>query len=150
MGRNVTIAVGVVLLVWFGGSLALGASGSGVELSSQSSAFSTGPPEPGAPTPCVRVHTYSVRGWGGRSLIHSDVWLTGCTDSSGHMRIALGPTCSAASFLGPGTASCYSTPDGSDLKVTVTIHYPFGLDLISNSPSTMTFRIDPGGGYNAP
>ena len=150
MGRNVVIAVGAVLLAWFGASLALGPSGSGVDLNSETSAFSTGPPEPGAPTPCVRVHTYSLRGWGSHSLTQSNVWLVGCTDPAGHMRIASGPTCSATSFLGAGTASCYSTPDGSDLKVTVTIHYPFGLDWIANSPSTTTFRIDPGGGYNAP
>jgi hypothetical protein len=144
VGRNVAIAVGALFLAWFVGNLALGPSTGGVDLNSNL----TG--ELAVQPPCTAVHTYVGRGWAGHELVRSDVWLTGCKNPAGQMRILAGPTCEATSFLGAGTATCSSAPDGSDLSVTVTVHYPFGLDIVSGGPVTTTFRIDPGGGYNAP
>jgi len=81
--------------------------------------------------------------------LRSDVWVMGCTDAQGHLRLASGPTCTATSFLGPGTATCTATPAGDRLKVVVHISYPFVLDWLNGRPSTTAWTLSPGGGYNA-
>lgn len=144
MARKLAIAAGAVFLAWFGVNLALGTSGSAVELGSNPTAELTADPR------CTTVHTYFARGWTGHELARSDVWLTGCKNSSGQMRIQSGPTCSVSTVFGPGTARCSSVADGSDLRVTVTDNYPFLLGALLELPDSTTFRIDPGGGYNAP
>lgn len=144
VGRNVAIAVGALFLAWFAVNLALGPSGSAVELSSNQNEGLDSQPQ------CTAVHTFAVRGWAGHELARSDVRLTACKNSAGQMRIQGVPNCSAASFLGAGTATCSSAPDGSDLRVTVIVSYPFLLGPMLGLPATTTFRIDPGGGYNAP
>lgn len=149
MGRTVGLVVGGVFLLWFVGNLLLGPNTSGVELSSTPVAGVDMAPQPGELPKCVGAHTYSARGWSGHDLIRSDVWLTGCNNPAGQLRIKSGPTCAAKSFLGPGVAYCSASPSGSRLRVTVTFHYPAGLDSISGQPATSTFFIDPSGGYSS-
>ena len=81
--------------------------------------------------------------------MRSDVWVMGCKDVGGQLRLASGPTCSATMFLGPGTATCTATPAGDRLKVVVHISYPFGLDWLAARPSMTAFTLSPGGGYFA-
>ena len=95
------------------------------------------------------AHTYQQRAWPGVQTLRSDVWVAGCKDMQGHLRLASGPTCSARSFLGAGTASCTATPDGDRLRVLVHISYPFGLDWIAGWPSTTAWTVSPDGGWFA-
>ncbi len=111
----------VGLAVWLMSPMLLGAGTGGVELNSPVDV----PPEPGQLPACVSVHTYDSRSWGGWKTVQSDVWLTGCNNSSGELRVQSGPTCTATSFLGAGEAICTATPDGSKLKVAVKVVYPF-------------------------
>jgi hypothetical protein len=89
------------------------------------------------------VHTYESRYWGGFKTIQSDVWLTGCNNSAGELRLQSGPTCRTASFVEPGTATCIA-------KVVVRVVYPFGRNLIAGPKTTATFAIDPSGNNSAP
>jgi hypothetical protein len=81
--------------------------------------------------------------------MRSDVWVAGCNDVYGHLRIASGPSCTATTFLGPGTATCTATPAGDRLKVVVHISYPFVFDWLYGRPSTTAWTISPDGGYFA-
>jgi hypothetical protein len=148
--RTGAVFVIALLAFWLLPAFALGPSSGGVELNSEPTASATSGPVPGQPAPCARVHEYQARGWGGQSLIRSDVWLTACTNASGQMRIATGPKCSASTTFGWSSANCSSAPDGSDVRVTLNVQYPFWVAWISGLPATLTFRIDPGGGYTSP
>jgi hypothetical protein len=119
---------------------------SGVELGSWPPVQPTDPP---VSPPCVTAHTYDSRGWGGWQAIRSDVWVMGCKDVAGQLRLASGPTCAATSFLGPGTATCTATPAGDRLRVVVTINYPLGLDWLAGRASTAAWIVSPGGGWFA-
>jgi hypothetical protein len=124
----------------------LGGGGGGVELHSSYSDF---PPQPGALPACVSAHTFDSRSWGGWNTIRSDVWLTGCNNASGQLRIESGPTCQATSFLGAGHITCTATPDGSNLKVVVHVDYPLGLNLVAGQRTTTSFWVDPSGDYSS-
>ena len=149
MRRSSAIIPGSLIALWVLANLAPGPSTGGVELNSEPTASSTAAPADGHAAACERVHEYQARGWGGLDLVRSDVWLTACTNSSGQMRIAKGPTCSAASVLGRSSADCTSAPDGSDVRITLNVHFPFWVAWMSAAQATLTFRIDPGGGYNS-
>lgn len=127
-------------------ALLLGPYTGGVYLNAPPAANS----QPGSLPGCVSVHVFSSRGWGSWQTIHSQVDLSGCNTSDGQLRISSGPTCSASSFLGPGTASCSATNVGADIKVRVEIHYPYLLDWTSGSPSVTNFTINPSGNYSSP
>jgi hypothetical protein len=146
MKRRVWTVFAVGLALWVFGPLLLGMSSSGVELGIWPPPLGDQPPES---PPCVTAHTYDARSWPGLQMLRSDVWVTGCKDVFGHLRIASGPTCTATSFLGPGTATCTATPAGDRLKVVVHITYPFGLDWLSGRPSTTAWTVSPGGGWFA-
>ena len=139
------LAVGFAL--WIFGPVLLGGSTSGVELGNWPPPQLSDQP-PGSPS-CVTAHTYDSRSWPGLQMLRSDVWVIGCKDMLGHLRIASGPTCAATSFLGPGTATCTATPDGDRLRVVVHISYPFVLDWLSGRPSTTAWTVSPDGGWFA-
>jgi hypothetical protein len=124
----------------------LGLGTSGVELRSTPTAA---PPQPGELPACVSAHTFDRRSWGGLTTIEFDVWLMGCNDAAGQLRLESGPTCEATSFLGAGQATCTATQDGSELKVVLHLSYPFGLNLLAGPPTTRTFWIQPGGSYRS-
>jgi hypothetical protein len=138
----VVVAVAVMTPILFGYGT------SGVELNAPPGVSPNALSQPSEPPGCVSVHTFSSRFWPGLQLLRSDVWLKGCTDSGGQMRLVSGPTCQATSFLGRGTASCTATPAGDSLSVLVRINYPFGLNDWAGQPTTTKFVIDPGGGYS--
>jgi hypothetical protein len=77
-------------------------------------------------------------------MLRSDVWVTGCKDATGQLRVFSGPTCRATSFMGPGTATCTAVPEGDHLKVTVHITYPFFLESLNGMPSTTAFALRSG------
>jgi hypothetical protein len=147
MWRKVGMVLAAALAVWVIGSMVLGVGSSGVELGPYP------PPQPGdqpleSPS-CVMAHTYQQRSWPGLQTLRSDVWVAACKEVLGQQRLAAGPTCSATSFLGPGTATCTAAPDGDRLKVVVHISYPLGLDWIAGWPSTTAWTVSPGGGWFA-
>ena len=96
---------------------------------------------------CVSAHTVDSREWGSLQTIRADVWVSGCKDANGRLQLSAQPKCTATSFLGPGTATCSATESGGSIKVVVYVVYPFGLDLIAGQPTTTSFMIDTGGGY---
>jgi hypothetical protein len=150
MARKAFLVVGFALLLQFLGVMLLGPSTGGVELGQIPVPQPGADYQPGQLPPCVSAHTYARRAWPGLQMIGSDVWLVGCNDADGRLRISSGPTCQATSFLGRGTATCTASPSGSNLKVTVHINYPFGLDLLAGQPASTTFTLHPDGGYFAP
>jgi hypothetical protein len=145
--RRAWTALAIGLALWVFGSILLGGSSSGVELGTWPPPQLTDQP-PVSPS-CVTAHTYDARGWPGLQTLRSDVWVIGCKDVLGNLRIASRPTCSATSFLGPGTATCTATPAGDRLKVVVHISYPFGLDWLYGRPSTTAWTVTPDGGWFA-
>ena len=146
VSRKASLVLAAVLVLWFTATMLLGTSTSGVELNAPPS---SDPPQPGELPACVAVHTYDSRGWGGLKTVQSDVWLRGCNTSSGELRVESGPTCRATSLLGAGKAICTASPDGTSLKVSVRMVYPFGLNLITGPNTTTTFWIDHSGGYHS-
>jgi hypothetical protein len=146
MKRRVWNVFAVGFAVFVFGPLLLGGSTSGVELGSWPPVQAADPP---VSPPCATAHTYDSRGWGSWQTVRSDVWVMACKDVAGQLRLASGPTCAATSFLGPGTATCTTTPAGDRLKVVVHITYPFGLDWLSGRPSTTAWTVSPGGGWFA-
>ena len=143
MRRRAWTVLAVAALIWLLGPVLLGQSSSGVELGN-------GPMNtdaaglPLASPPCVSAHTYDYRSWPGLQMLRSDVWVTGCKDATGQLRVFSGPTCRATSFLGPGTATCRAVSEGDHLKVTVHITYPFFLDSLNGRPSTTAFALRSG------
>jgi hypothetical protein len=137
-------AVGAVL--WFLGPILLGAGGTGVMLASSGQ---WQPDQPAQGPACTSVHTFSSRGWAAVQTVGSDVWLTACKDSTGQLRAVSGPTCRATSFLGAGTATCAAISEGGNLKVTVQVDYPFGLDLIAG-PLASSFTVHSSGSWSSP
>ena len=149
MGQKIGLIVLGIFFFWFGLNMALGPSGSGSQTNYVWAGGPNATPQPGELPQCVKVHTYSTRGWTGHELIRSDVWVTGCNNAEGQLRVASGPTCTAETFLGPGTAFCSSAPSGNDLRVSVAFDYGF-LNQISGQLRTSTFTISPSGNYSAP
>jgi hypothetical protein len=143
MRRRVWEVLAVVALVWLLAPMLLGGGGNGVEMGNGpiNPALSDQPP---ADPPCVSSHTYDYRSWPGFQTLRSDVWVTGCKDATGQLRVFSGPTCRATSFLGPGTATCRAVSEGDHLKVTVHITYPFFLDSLNGRPSTTAFALRSG------
>jgi hypothetical protein len=146
VSRKATWVLAVGFGVWLIGPMLPGSGSGGVELRSTYADFL---PQPGQLPACVSVHTYDLRSWGSWSTFRSDVWLVGCNNAAGQLRIASGPSCRATSFLGGGQATCIATPDGNKLKVTVNFVYPFGLNQVAGPKSSSTFWVDPGGGYSS-
>lgn len=108
------MVLGIAVAGWLIGPMILGPGGSGVELGVWP------PPLPGDPPavspPCVTAHTYDSRSWPGWQTLRSDIWVTGCKDAQGRLRLASGPSCVATSFLGPGTATARLRPQASVSK----------------------------------
>lgn len=146
MRRRAWTVFAIGLAVFVFGPILLGGSASGVELGSWPPVQPSDPP---VSPPCETAHTYDSRGWAGWQTLRSDVWVMGCKDTQGHLRLASGPTCTAKSFLGAGTATCIATPAGDRLKVVVHISYPFFLDWLNGRPSTTAWTLSPDGGYFA-
>lgn len=141
--------VAIALFAWLLPPLLLGGSTGGVETGSTYALDASGNPDPNQHQPrCVSAHVFNAREWGSFETIRYDVSVHGCNDSNGRLQLTSSPTCSASSFLGPGSATCTASPDGDKLKVTVDITYPFGLGLIAGYPNPSTFYMDPGGGYS--
>ena len=144
MTRRTSTILGVGAAFWLIGPMLLGSNVSGVALGNPMTwPVATDPP--GALPACNSSHTYDSRSWPGLQTLRSDVWVTGCKDAAGQMRVTSGPTCEATSLLSPGTATCTATSEGDHLKVVVHISYPFGLDWIAGRPSTTAFTLDSGG-----
>jgi hypothetical protein len=139
----------IALGVWLLSPMLLGGGASGVEQAPWPPVVPSASDQPPASPPCETAHTYDSRGWGGWQTLRSDVWVMGCKDTQGHLRLASGPTCTATSFLGPGTATCIATPAGDRLKVVVHISYPLVLEWLNARPSTTAWTLSPGGGYFA-
>ena len=146
MSRKASWILAAGLVVFLFSPMLIGSGNAGVELNSTPA---SSPPQPGELPACVSAHTYDSRGWGALKTIQSDVWLTGCNNSAGQLRLESGPTCRATSLLGGGQATCTAVPDGTSLKVFVHIVYPFGLNLIAGPNTTTTFWIDHSGGYHS-
>jgi hypothetical protein len=141
MTRNASVVLGAAVAAWLIGPMLLGTSSAGVEMGN-------GPVSPGMsdqpePPPCVSAHTYDSRSWPGLQMLRSDVWVTGCKDAAGQLRVTSGPTCSATSFMGPGTATCTAVSQSGGLKVTVHVTYPFGLNSLAGQPSATAFTLSP-------
>jgi hypothetical protein len=75
------------------------------------------------------------------------VWVSGCKEANGQLRLSAQPRCTATSFLGQGTVTCPAPETGGGIKVVVNVVYPFGLDLIAGPQSATSVKIDLGGGY---
>jgi hypothetical protein len=143
MKRRAWTVLGVGALIWLLGPMLLGVSAAGVELGNgPMSTDANG--QPLESPPCVTAHTYDSRAWPGLQMLRSDVWVTGCKDATGRLRVFSGPTCRATSFMGPGTATCTAVSQGDNLKVTVHITYPFFLDSLNGRPSTTAFALRQG------
>ena len=134
----------LALCAWLLGPMLLGGGGMGVEMGNGQVNPSLSDQPPASP-PCVSAHTYDSRSWPGFETLRSDVWVTGCKDAAGQLRVTSGPTCRATSFLGPGTASCTAVSQGDSLKVTVHVTYPFFLDSLSGRPATTAFTLTQSG-----
>jgi hypothetical protein len=130
----------IALGAWLIGPMLLGGGGSGVELGNGPIDPTMSDQPPALPT-CVSAHTYDSRSWPGFQTLRSDVWVTGCQDAAGQLRVTSGPTCRATSFMGPGEATCTAVSQGDHLKVTVHITYPFFLDSLNGRPSTTAFTL---------
>ncbi len=148
MTRKSWLVLVAVVAVALMSPILFGNSTSGVELNAPPGVSPNVLSQPSEPPGCVSVHTFSSRFWPGLQLLRSDVWLKGCIDSGGQMRLVSGPTCQATSFLGRGTASCTATPTGKSLQVVVRIDYPFGLNEWAGQPTTTRFMITTNG-YSA-
>jgi hypothetical protein len=146
MNRKARWILVAVVAVWLISPMLLGSGTGGVELGHTDTSF---PPQPGQLPACVSVHTFEYRNWGGWKTIQSDVWLTGCNNAEGQLRLESGPTCRATSFLGSGQATCSAAADGNKLKVVVNILYPFDLNVLDPQKATTIFWIDPGGSYSS-
>jgi hypothetical protein len=100
MARKAFLVVGFALLLQFLGVMLLGPSTGGVELGQ------IPVPQPGADyqpsqlPPCVSAHTYARRAWPGLQMIGSDVWLVGCNDADGRLRISSRTDLSGDQLLG--------------------------------------------------
>jgi hypothetical protein len=149
MRKRAWTVFAVAAAVWLIGPLLLGSNASGVELGAWPQVVPSASDQPPVSSPCATAHTYDSRGWAGWQTLRSDVWVMGCKDTLGHLRLASGPTCAATSFLGAGTATCTASPAGDRLKVVVHISYPFVLDWLSGRPSTTAWTLSPDGGYFA-
>ncbi len=149
MRRKAGPLLAVALGLWVFGPILLGGSSGGVALGPWPPMQPDFYSPPASPPLCVAAHNYDARGWGTWQTMRSDVWVIGCNDAYGHLRLASGPNCTATTFLGPGTATCTATPAGDRLKVVVHISYPFGFDWLAGRPSTTAWTISPDGGYFA-
>jgi hypothetical protein len=145
MARRTSTILGVGAAFWLIGPMLLGSNVSGVALGNPGVTWAVATDQPGALPACVSAHTYDSRSWPGVQTLQAGVWVTGCKDAAGQMRVTSGPTCEATSLLGPGTATCTATSEGDHLKVVVHISYPFGLDWIAGRPSTTAFTLDSSG-----
>lgn len=139
----------LVVLMWFITPLLLGGSTGGVYGGSTYSTDAGGAPDPNQTQPnCISTHVFDQRAWGNWQTIRYDVWVNGCRDSNGKLQLSSPPACSASSFLGPGSATCTASRNGSRLKIDVRLTYPLYLGLIAGYPTSPVFYVDPGGGYS--
>lgn len=148
MVKRVYTVLGVGFALWMFGGLLLGGAGGGVFLRStpvigDPAASYQANQLPG----CVSAHTVDSRGWGSLQTIRTDVWMTGCKDANGHLRLSVQPRCTATSFLGQGTVTCPASESGGGIKVVVNVVYPFGLNLLAGPQTSTSFKIDSGGSY---
>jgi hypothetical protein len=144
------LVVGFALLLQFLGVMLLGPSTAGVQLGQIPIPQPVADYQPGQLPPCVSAHTYARRTWPGLQMIGSDVWLVACNDADGRLRISSRTDLSGDQLLGVRYRHVRASPSGSNLKVTVHINYPFGLDLLAAQPASTTFTLHPDGAYFAP
>ena len=148
MGKRVYTLLGVGFALYVAGNLMLGGGTSGVFLGSSPVIGETSGSYQASQLPaCVSAHTFESRGWGSLQTIRTDVWVSGCKDANGQLRLSAQPRCTATSFLGQGTVTCPATETGAGIEVVVNVVYPFGLNLLAGPQTATSFRLDSGGGY---